>query len=97
MEWRGDGKVAPDERAVAASGRRFCSSGMTGVAGFIGVPASNCFATSAWRSRQSLGIVRTLPLQPSLPRRFPGLSVPIIISRGHSGWLAMHVPKLLGG
>lgn len=38
-----------------------------------------------------------LPAHSTLSRRFPMLSVPIPVSRGHSGWLAMRAPKLMGG
>jgi hypothetical protein len=57
------------------------------------VPVSPCFAIRAWRFTCSRG----MRLSPSPPRRFPVPSVPILVSRGYSDWLAMPAPKRLGG
>ena len=67
------------------------SSGVTGVEEFIGVPASNCFATNGWRSRCR----HAMPLALLLPCRSSRASVPIVVSRGHSGWPAMPIPVRL--
>jgi hypothetical protein len=64
------------------------SDGMTGVAGFIGMPAFISFATNAWRCRWN-----RMDRPPLLPlfhlRLFPAHSGRILVSRGTSGWLAM--------
>ena len=87
-------QAAPGECASASPQHWECTapSFRTGVEGFIDAPASSCFANSAWRSEQSLG----MPPSPSLPRRFPGQSGLMLAFRGYSGWLAIGVPELLG-
>jgi hypothetical protein len=61
---------------------------VTGVVVFIDVCACNSFAINASRSSWDRGM---LPLQPSLPHRFLVPNVPIIVSAGQNGWLAMRV------
>ena len=68
---------------------------MTGVEGFIDVPASNCFATNAWRCQWSLEDL-PLPLLSFLLRLFLGPSGRILVSRGKCGWLAMLAFQHLG-
>ena len=64
------------------------SSGVTGVVGTIDGDASNSFVINASRSSWGRGM---LLFQPSLLHRFLVPSVPMLVSAGQNGWLAMLV------